>query len=97
MKVKPMRNFLLLRELKEDEAVTKTDSGIFIPDSAKEPEAPRRDAIVVLTGPDVENKNIKEGTHVYLTSMMMKEVIMDGKEAVGFLAKESDILAILEK
>ena len=97
MNIKPLRNFLLVRNLREDEAVSETDSGIFVPDSAKPKESPRKDAIIEKVGPEVENKDLKEGTHVLLTSMMMREEIMDGKEVVGFLARETDVLAILEK
>ncbi len=69
-----------------EEAKTKTASGIYLPDTAKEKPAY---ATVEAVGPDV--KGIKKGDRVIYETYKVTEIKVDGTEYL--IVKEEDILA----
>jgi len=71
-----------------EEAQTKTASGLFLPDNAKEkPVVAKVEAV----GPDV--KGIKKGDKILYKEYSTTEIKIDGKEYL--IVKEEDILATL--
>jgi chaperonin GroES len=71
-----------------EEAQTKTASGLFLPDNAKEkPVVAKVEAV----GPDV--KGIKKGDNILYKEYSTTEIKIDGKEYL--IVKEEDILATL--
>lgn len=72
-----------------EEAETKTASGIYLPDKAQEKP---KTAKVVATGPHA--KQIKVGDRVVYKSYSTTEVKVDGKEYI--LVKEEDVLATVK-
>ena len=94
MQLKPLGNRVIL---KQQEAEEKTQSGIILPDSAKEkPQA----AIVVAVGPGKKEDgklvpiDLEKGSRVIYKKYSGTEV-KDGKEEY-LLIKAEDILAVVE-
>ena len=89
MTIKPLADRVLI-EAKEAE--TKTASGLYIPDSAKE--KPQQGAIVAV-GPGTKDEpmEVKVGDVVLYGKYAGTEVTVDGKKYL--IVKQSDILAIL--
>jgi chaperonin GroES len=73
----------------QEEAVTKTASGLYLPDKAAEKP---KIAKVVKTGKEV--KEIKVGDRIVYKSYSTTEVKVDSKEYI--LVKEEDILATVK-
>ena len=71
-----------------EEAQTKTASGLFLPDNAKEKPVV---ATVQAIGPDV--KGIKKGDRILYKEYSTTEITVDGTEYL--IVKEEDILATL--
>jgi len=71
-----------------EQAQTKTASGLFLPDNAKEKPVV---ATVQATGPDV--KGIKKGDRILYKEYSTTEITIDGTEYL--IVKEEDILATL--
>lgn len=69
-----------------EEAKTKTASGIYLPDTAKEKPAY---AVVEATGPDV--KSIKKGDKIIYKEYTVTELKVDGTEYL--IVREEDVLA----
>ncbi|MDB5183345.1 MAG: molecular chaperone GroES, chaperonin GroES [Candidatus Saccharibacteria bacterium] len=69
-----------------EEAKTKTASGIYLPDTAKEQPAY---AVVEAVGPDV--KSIKKGDKIIYKQYSSTDLKIDGKEYL--IVKEEDVLA----
>jgi chaperonin GroES len=96
MNVRPLGDKLLV---KRAEAQTKTDSGIYLPESAKD--KPREGKVVAL-GQGLLNKDtgkympfsVKKGDRVIFTSYSGTEVKIDGEELL--VMTESDILGVIE-
>ncbi len=94
MNFKPLYDNVLLKRV---EAVQKTKSGLYIPDSAKE--KPLEGKIVALgTGKVLEDGKIlpltvKVGDHVLFGKYAGTELKLDGEEYL--LVKESDLLGII--
>lgn len=72
-----------------EEAVTKTASGLYLPDKAAEKP---KVAKVISAGKDV--KEVKAGDKIVYKSYSTTEVKVDGKEYI--LVKEEDILATVK-
>lgn len=73
-------------------AETKTASGIFIPDTAKE--KPQKGAVIAVgEGKKDEPLTVKEGDTVLYGKYSGTEITIDGKEYL--IMRESDIFAIL--
>jgi chaperonin GroES len=97
MKVRPLGDKILV---KRDEAQTKTDSGIFLPESAKD--KPKQGKVVAL-GSGILNKDtgkyipftVKKGDQVIFSSYAGTEVKIDGDELI--IMTEDDILGVVEK
>jgi chaperonin GroES len=94
MKLKPLEDRVVL---KQQEAEEKTQSGIILPDSAKEkPQA----AVVVAVGPGkIEDGHkvemqVKEGDKVIYSKYSGTEVKYDGEEYI--IVAQKDIIAIVE-
>ena len=87
--IKPLADRVLIEP---KEAETKTASGIFIPDSAKE--KPQQ-GTVVAAGPGKKDEpmELKAGDCVLYGKYAGTEVTVDGKDYL--IMKQSDVLAIL--
>ena len=96
MKVRPLGDKILV---KRDEAATKTDSGIFLPDSAKD--KPKLGKVVAL-GAGILNKDkgtyvpftVKKGDTVIFSSYSGTEVKIDGDPYL--IMTEEEILGIVD-
>jgi chaperonin GroES len=93
-KIKPLSDRVLVQPAPAEE---KTESGIIIPDSAKEKP---QEGTVVAAGPGkVENGNkidmsVKEGDKVLYGKYSGTEVTLDGEEYL--IMRETDILGIVD-
>lgn len=87
--IKPLADRVLIEP---KEAETKTASGLFIPDTAKE--KPQQ-GTVLAAGPGKKDEpmEVKEGDVVLYGKYAGTEVTVDGKQYL--IVKQSDILAIL--
>lgn len=94
--VRPLHDKILVRR---DEAQTKTESGIFLPESGKERpktgtvEAVGTGALNTDTGERIP-LTLKKGDRVIFTSYAGTEVKLDGDELL--IMGEDDVLAIIE-
>lgn len=95
MKLKPLRDHVLLEAIKED---AKSKGGIVLPDTASK-ERPEQGKVVAV-GPGRLNlkgqrvlMEVKKGDVVLFSKYGPNEIKVDGKEYL--IAKEEDILAIL--
>jgi chaperonin GroES len=96
MKVRPLGDKILV---KRDEAATKTDSGIFLPESAKD--KPKQGKVVAV-GAGILNKengqympfSVKKGDTVIFSSYSGTEVKIDGDAFL--IMTEEEILGIIE-
>ncbi len=96
MKIKPLADNILIEPEKEKE---KTKSGILLPDTA-EKGVPEKGKVVAV-GPGKKNSSgkevsleVKKGDKVLFTKYGPSEIKVEDKEYL--IAKESDILAIIE-
>ena len=96
MKVRPLGDKILV---KRDEAATKTDSGIFLPESAKD--KPKQGKVVAL-GAGILNKEngqympftVMKGDTVIFSSYSGTEVKIDGDAFL--IMTEEEILGVVE-
>jgi len=96
MKIKPLADNILIEPIKEEK---KTKTGIVLPETAeKEPQQGK----VVAVGPGKKTKDgkmipvsVKKGDIVLFRKYGPDEIKIDDKEYL--IAKEEDILAIIEK
>ncbi len=96
MKVRPLGDKLLV---KRDEAQTKTDSGIFLPETAKD--KPKQGKIVAL-GSGILNKetgkympfSVKKGDTVLFTTYSGTEIKIDGETYL--IMTEEDVLGVID-
>jgi chaperonin GroES len=89
LKIKPLGSRVIIESA---EAETKTASGIFIPDTAKE--KPQR-GVIVAVGPGTkeEEVTVKIGDTVLYGKYSGTEVAIEGKEYL--IMKEADIYAVV--
>lgn len=89
MKLRPLEDRVVLQLQKPEE---KTQSGIILPDSAKEqPQA----AVVIAVGPGGETKmQVKEGDKVIYSKYSGTEVKLDEEEYI--VVSQKDIIAVVE-
>ena len=96
LNIKPLSDRVLIEPVA---AETKTASGIFIPDTAKEKPAEGKVVAVGEGNRDDNGKKIpldvKKGDHILFAKWGGTEVKIDGKELI--IIKETDILAIVKK
>ncbi len=89
MRIKPLDDRLLVEPIEEE---SKTASGLYIPDTAKE--KPRVGKIIAVgTDEDLKEK-VKEGDKVLLAKYGGEEVEMNGSSYK--IIQRSDILAVVE-
>ena len=90
MTVKPLADRVLV---KNDQAETKTASGLFIPEAAQEK---TQTAVVVSTGPGTEEEKItvKAGDRIMYDKYSGTPVKIDGVDHL--IVKMSDIIAVIE-
>lgn len=96
MKVRPLGDKILIRR---DEAKSRTESGIYLPETAKD--KPRQGKVVA-TGSGLLNRDtgeympftVKKGDTVLFTSYSGTEVKIDGEEYL--IMTEDDVLGILD-
>lgn len=90
MSIKPLNDYVLV---KLDEALTKTKSGIFIPDAAQE--KPQTGVVkAVGTGTKDVDMKVKEGERIMFEKYSGKSIKVDEEEF--FLVRMGDILAVVE-
>ena len=89
MKIKPLADRVLVEP---KEAETKTASGLYIPDTAKEKP---QEGKVIAAGPGKKDEpmEVKVGDEVIYGKYAGTEVTVEGKKYL--IVKQSDILAIL--
>lgn len=98
--IKPLGDRVLLEPYSEKEEKGKTDSGIYLPDTA-EKERPQKGAVIAV-GPGKTSEetgkiiplSVKVGQIVLFSKYSPTEIKVDNKEYL--IVKENDILAILE-
>ena len=89
MKIKPLADSVVVQP---QEAETKTASGLYIPDTAKE--KPQRGKIVAAgSGKKDEPMELKEGDMVLYGKYAGTEINIDGEEYL--IMRQSDVLAII--
>jgi len=89
MKIKPLADRVLVEPA---EAETKTASGLFIPDTAKE--KPQRGTVIAVgSGKKDEPMELKDGDVVLYGKYAGTEINVDGKDYL--MMRQSDILAVL--
>ena len=89
MKIKPLADRVVVQP---QEAETKTASGLFIPDTAKE--KPQRGKVVAVgSGKKDEPMELKVGDNVLYGKYAGTEINVDGKDYL--MMRQSDILAVL--
>ena len=95
MKVKPIREYVLIRRL---ESESKTSGGLIIPDTAKE--KPVQGIVIGVGEGKIDNNGqlvkpvVKEGDKVLFTKWSGTEVKVDGESLV--VMKECDMIALIE-
>ena len=95
MKIRPLYDRIIVKRL---EAETKTKSGLFIPDSAKE--KPIQGSVVavgngkVLDDGKVRALEVKEGDRILFGKYSGTEIKLDGEEHL--ILREDEVLAIVE-
>ncbi len=96
MKIKPLHDRILVQRLEEEE---KTESGIIIPDTAKEKPVMGK-VIAVGDGRILENGQrqpltVKEGDKILFGKYAGTEVKIKGEEYL--IMREDDVLAVIEE
>ena len=89
MKIKPLADRVVVQP---QEAETKTASGLFIPDTAKE--KPQRGKVVAVgSGKKDEPMELKEGEIVLYGKYAGTEINVDGTDYL--IMRQSDVLAVI--
>ena len=90
MTVKPLADRVLV---KNDQAETKTASGLFIPEAAQEK---TQTAVVVEVGPgtDEDKITVKKGDRIMYDKYAGTQVKIDGEDHL--ILRMSDIIAVIE-
>jgi len=89
MKIKPLADRVLIEPA---EAETKTASGLYIPDTAKE--KPQRGTVIAVgSGKKDEPMELKEGDVVLYGKYAGTEINVEGKDYL--MMRQSDVLAVL--
>lgn len=96
MKVRPLGDKILVRR---DEAAKRTDSGIYLPESAKD--KPKQGKVVAIGDGNLNRETgarvpftVKKGDSVIFTSYSGTEVKIDGEHFL--IMTEEDILGVIE-
>lgn len=86
MKLQPLADRLVVKQSEEE---SKTSTGLYIPDSAKEKPS---EGEVLAVGKEV--KEVKAGDKILFTKYGPTDVKVDGQELL--LLKEEDVLAVIK-
>ena len=89
MKIKPMDDRVLVELIEEE---SKTASGLYIPDTAKE--KPRLGKVIAVGTDEDLREKIQEGNQILFAKYGGEEVDMDSKTYK--IIQRSDILAVIE-
>ncbi len=89
MKIKPLDDRLLVEPIEEE---TKTSSGLYIPDTAKE--KPRMGKVIAVGTDEDLREKIKEGDNVLFAKYGGEEVEVNG--ATLKILQRTDVLAVVE-
>ncbi len=89
MKLKPLDDRVLVKLIEEE---AKTESGIIIPDTAKE--KPRVGKVIAVGTDEDLQEQIREGNKVLFAKYGGEDVTLDGVEYK--IVQRSDILAVVE-
>lgn len=96
MKVRPLGDKILVRR---DEAASKTESGIYLPESAKD--KPKRGKVIAVGDGNLNRETgarvpftVKKGDSVIFSSYAGTEVKIDGEPFL--IMTEDDILGVIE-
>ena len=100
IKIKPLGDRVLLEPLSKDELEGKSKLGIIIPDTAEKERPEQGRVVAVGDGRRDENGKLipvglKKGQRVLFSKYGPSEIKVDGHEYL--IAKEEDVLAIIEK
>lgn len=89
MKIKPLDDRILVEPVEEE---SKTASGLYIPDTAKE--KPRLGSVIAVGTDEDLREKIKEGDRVLFAKYGGEEIEIDNKSYK--IIQRSDILAVVE-
>jgi chaperonin GroES len=89
MKIKPLDDRILVEPVEEE---SKTASGLYIPDTAKE--KPRLGSVIAVGTDEDLREKIKEGDRVLFAKYGGEEIEIDNKTYK--IIQRSDILAVVE-
>jgi len=91
MKIKPLADRVLIEPMSAEE----NKAGIIIPDTIDKEKSEKGKVVAVGAGTPKKPMTVKEGDIVLFTKYSPSEIKVDNKEYL--IAKEEDILAILEQ
>ncbi len=99
-KIKPLGDRVLIEPLSKEELEGRSKLGIIIPDTAEKERPEQGRVVAVGDGKRDENGKLipvglKKGQRVLFSKYGPSEIKVDGKEYL--IAKEEDVLAIIEK
>jgi len=97
MNIKPLLDHILIEAIKTE---SKTDGGIFLPETAEKEKSEQGIVVAVGDGKKTDDGKIvpvsvRPGQKVLFTKYGPHEIKVDGKEYL--IASESDILAVIEQ
>ncbi|MFH1551334.1 MAG: co-chaperone GroES [bacterium] len=92
MEIKPLADRVLIEPISIEE---KTESGIILPDTASKEKPEQGKVVAVGNGTPKKPMTVKKGDIVLFTKYGPNEIKINNKEYL--IAREEDILAILEK
>ena len=92
MNIKPLADRVLIEPISIED---KTKSGIILPDTADKEKSEQGKVVAVGPGKPQKPMSVKKGDIVLFAKYGPSEIKIDNKEYL--IAKEEDILAILEK
>ncbi len=93
MRIEPLDDRVLIAVDEEEEGPSRTSSGLYLPDTAKEKP---RTGVVVAVGTDEDlREKIKEGDRVLYAKFSGDEIDLDGKRHL--LLSRNEILAIVRE
>lgn len=93
MKVQPLRDNVLIK-IEEKEEKDKTDSGIYLPDTAASNNERPQIGKIIAVGESDEVK-VRKGDRVIYSKFAGNEVDVEGERFL--IVKNEDILAVIEK
>ena len=96
MNIKPLADYIVIEPISQDE---KTESGIFLPQTADKERPEQGKIIAIGTGKTLSSGQkseieVKVGDTVLFNKFSINEIKIDNKEYL--IAKQEDILAVLE-